>query len=62
MVKNIEEAPHHRPVLEIQIPKRQETGSPLAIAIPASPLPAPTPAPLSAVQAIEQLMKADPEH
>jgi len=56
-----------RPLLEIQIPKRQETGSPLAIAIsaspaiPASPLPAPTPASQSAVQTIEQLVKADPE-
>jgi len=56
-----------RPLLEVQIPKRQETGSPLAIAvpasldIPASPLSAPTPAPQSAVQTIEQLVKADPE-
>jgi len=67
IAKKIEETPHHRPLLEIQIPKRQETGSPLAIAVPAtpailaSPLPAPTPAPLSAVQTIEQLVKADLE-
>jgi len=56
-----------RPLLEIQIPKHQETHSPLVIAVPASPairaspLPAPTPAPQSAVQTIEQLVKADPE-
>jgi len=68
IAKKIEETPRRRPLLEIQIPKHQETGSPLAIAvpaspaIPASPLPAPTPAPLSAVQTIEQLVKADPEH
>jgi len=55
------------PLLEIQIPKYQETGSPLAIAMPASPatqdspLPAPTPALQSAVRTIEQLVKADPE-
>jgi len=55
------------PLLEIQIPKRQETGSPLAIAVPASPIipdspiPAPTLAPQSAVQTIEQLVNADPE-
>jgi len=67
MAKKIEETPHHHPLLEIQIPKHQETGSPLAVpiraspAILASPLPAPTPAPLSAVQTIEQLVKADPE-
>ena len=67
MAKKIEETLRRRPLLEIQIPKRQETGSPLAIAIlaspaiPASPLPAPTLAPLSAVQTIEQLVKADPE-
>jgi len=56
-----------RPLLEIQIPKRQETGSPLAIAVPAtpavpaSPLRTPTPTPQSAMQTIEQLMKAVPE-
>jgi len=67
IAKKIEETPHRRPLLEIQILKRQETGSPLAIAVPAtpaapaSPLPAPTPAPLSAMQTIEQLVKADPE-
>jgi len=67
MAKKIEEIPRCRPLLEIQIPKHQETGSPLAVAIRASPaivvspLPAPTPAPLSAVQTIEQLAKADPE-
>jgi len=67
MAKKIEETPCRRPLLEIQIPKHQETGSPLAIAvpastaIPASPLPTPTPATLSAVQTIEQLVKADPE-
>jgi len=55
------------PLLEIQIPKRQETGSPLAIAVPASPvisdspIPAPTPAPQSAVQTIGHLVKADPK-
>jgi len=67
MAKKAEGTPHH-PLLEIHIAKRQETGSPLAIAVPASPaiadspLPAPTPAPQSAVQTIEQLVKADPEH
>jgi len=67
MAKKIEDASRHCPLVEIQIPKRQETGFPLAIAvpatsaIPASPLPAPTPALLSAVQTIEQLVKADPE-
>jgi len=66
MAKKAEGTPR-RPLLEIQIPKHQETGSPLAIAvsaspdIPASPLPAPTSAPQSAVQTMEQLMKADPE-
>jgi len=55
------------PLLEIQIPKHQETGSPLAIAVPASsailgsPLAAPSPAPQSAVQTIEQLVKTDLE-
>ena len=53
MAKKNEETPCHHPLLEILIPKHQETGSPLAIAIPASPLPAPTSAPLSAVQTIE---------
>jgi len=68
MAKKIEETPCCRPLLEIQIPKHQETGSPLAIAvpaspaIPASPLPTLTPALLSAMQTIEQLVKADPEH
>jgi len=68
MAKKIEKTPYGHPLLEIQIPKRPETGSPLAIAVPAtpavpaSPLPAPTPAALSAVQTIEQLVKADPEH
>ena len=67
MAKKIQETPRHHLLLEIQIPKRQETSSLLAIAVPASPtilaspLPASTPAPLSAVQAIEQLVKADPE-
>jgi len=61
MAKKIEKTLHCHPLLEIQSPKRQETGSPLAIAVPASPLPALTPAPLSAVQTIEQLVKADPE-
>ena len=57
----------YRPLLEIQIPKCQETGSPLAIAVPASPtipdspLPAPTASPQSAVHTIEKLVKADPE-
>jgi len=66
MAKKAEGTPHC-PLLEIQIPKGQETGSPLAIAIPAtpaipdSPLPARTPAPQSAVQTFEQLVKADPE-
>jgi len=66
MAKKAEGTPRC-PLLEIQIPKRQETGSPLAIAIPATPaipassLPAPTPTPLSAVQTIEQLVKVDPE-
>jgi len=68
MAKKIEETPRCHPLLEIQIPKHQVTGSPLVIAVPASPaipassLPAPTPAPMSAVQTIEQLVKADPEH
>jgi len=59
MAKKIEETLRHCPLLDIQMPKRQETGSPLALAvptspaIPASPLPTPTPAPLSAVQTIE---------
>jgi len=50
MTRKAEGTPRH-PLLEIQIPKRQETGSRLAIAIPASPailaspLPAPSPAP-----------------
>jgi len=67
IAKKAEGAPHC-PLLEIQIPKHQETGSPLAIAVPASPavpnspLLAPTPAPQSAAQTIEQLVKADPEH
>jgi len=66
MAKKAEGTPR-RPLLEIHFPKCQETGSPLAIAvpaspaIPASPLPAPTPAPQSAVQTIEQLVKAHPE-
>ena len=66
MAKKPEGTPR-RPLLEIQIPKRQETGSTLAIAVPASPdiaaspLPAPTPAPQSAVQTIEQLVNADPD-
>jgi len=66
MTKKVEGTPR-RPLLEIQIPKRQETGSPLAIAVPttladsASPLSAPTPAPQSAVQTIEQLVNADPD-
>jgi len=66
IAKKAEGTPRH-PLLEIQIPKRQETGSPLAIAVPASPaipsapLPAPTPAPQSAVQTIEQLGKSDSE-
>jgi len=66
MAKKAEGTPRH-PLLEIEIPKRQETGSALAIAVPASPtiadspLPAPTPAPQSAVQTIEQPVKADPE-
>jgi len=67
IAKKIEETTCHRPLLKIQILKHQETGSLLAIAIPAttaipaSPLPTPTPAPLSAVQTIEQLVKADLE-
>jgi len=66
MAKKAEGTPR-RLLLEIQIPKHQETGSPLAIAVsatpavPASPLLAPTAASQSAVQTIEQLMKADPE-
>jgi len=49
------EGTSRRPLLEIQIPKRQETGSSLAIAVLASPatqdspLPAPTPPPQSGV-------------
>jgi len=64
MAKKAEGTPRH-PLLEIQIPKRQATGSPLAIAVPvspatpASPLSAPTPALQSAVQTNEQLVKAD---
>jgi len=56
-----------RPLLEIPIPKWQATGSPLAIAvsaspvIPDSPILASTPAPQFAVQTIEQLVKADLE-
>jgi len=56
------------PLLEIQIPKYQETDSTLAIAVqaatsavPDSPLPTPTLAPQSAVQTIKQLVKANPE-
>jgi len=54
MAKKAERTSRH-PLLEIQILKRQETGSPLGIAVPAtlaipdSPLSAPTPAPQSAV-------------
>jgi len=54
MAKKAEETPC-RPLLEIQIPKHQQTGCPLAIAItaspaiPDSPLPAPTTASQSAV-------------
>jgi len=68
IAKKIEETRRRHSLLEIQIPKGQETRSPLAIAVPAtpavpaSPLPTPTPAPLSAVQTIEQLVKADPDH
>jgi len=63
MAKKAEGIPH-RPLLEIQIPKCQETSSPLAIAVPASPailaspLSTPTPAPQSAAQTVEQLVKA----
>jgi len=66
MAKKAEGTPRY-PLLEIQIPKHQETGSPLAIAVPAtpaildSPLPAPTPAPQSAVETIEQLVMDDLE-
>jgi len=68
MIKKNEETPaRYCPLLEIQVPKHQETGSPLAIAISATPaLPAsalldPTLALQSAVQTIEQLMKPDLE-
>jgi len=69
MAKKTEETPaRHRPLLEIQIHKHQETGSALVIAIlatptiSASPLPTPTPAPLSTVQTIKQLVKTSSEH
>jgi len=69
MVKKLEETPHRRSLLKIQIPSRQETESPLAIAVPATsaipdtPAPAPTPdtMPQSTVTTIEQLLNADPE-
>jgi len=66
IAKKAEGTPRHA-LLVIQIPKRQETGSPVAVAVPAtpavppSPLLASTPAPQSAVQTMEQLMKPDPE-
>jgi len=66
MTKKSEGTPRH-PLLEIQIPKYQETGSPLAIAVSTSPaipdstLPATTTAHQFAVQTIGQLVKADLE-
>jgi len=69
MAKKLEETPHRCPLLKIQIPSHQETESPLAIAVPATPAvpdtsasaPTPVTMPQSAVKTIEQLLNADPE-